>query len=92
MLDLVDVHSELLTCVENMDENLNSLIYDINRILNYVPNVKNHITRNEIDAALDLYYALLNQVTELSESLDQATAQIIDDFRSIDAIYDKSYQ
>ena len=92
MLDLVDVHTELLTCVENMDENLKSVIYDINRILNYVPNMENNIARNEIDRAIDLYYALLMQVTELNESLDQATEKIIDDFRSIDAIYDKSYQ
>jgi len=92
MLDLVDVHTELLTCVENMDENLKSVIYDINRILNYVPNMENNIARNEIDRAIDLYYALLMQVTELRESLDEATEKIIDDFRSIDAIYDKSYQ
>lgn len=91
-LDSIDMRYELLSYSDVLDEEIRSLISQLQTFRNHIPRIESNVSRNDIDGAVDTCYTLLAVIKDFDEELQDSVDNIIIKFKTIDSVYDNKYQ
>lgn len=91
-LNSIDVHAELILYSEILDEEVRSLISQLQNIKNHIPRIKSNVSRNNIDGMVDTCYTLIAIFKDFDNDLQDSMDNIITEFKVIDSVYDNKYQ